>query len=115
MGIEQRIKKARESAGLSKSELARRLGVHPSTCIQWETKGGTTPSMNHLIEAATILGVSLEWLGTGRGEMRLGGVNEPAAAYQTGAGGLTADEHLLIKTYRGLTLKKRKALLELMR
>ncbi len=116
MGIEQRIKKAREAAGLSKSELARRLGVHPSTCIQWESEGGTRPSMQRLIDAAVVLGVSLEWLGTGRGEMRYGHVaTEPAEIYGSRTPLLSSDEYQLITLYRALAPKKRKALLDLLR
>ena len=116
MSMDQRIKQARETAGLSKSELARRLGVHPSTCIQWETRGGTTPSMKHLVEVARILNVNLEWLGTGRGEAHFAhGVGEPAPVYSGTESTLSADERELLRAYRSLSLKKKKAVLDLLR
>lgn len=113
MSIAQRIKQARETSGLSKSALARRLGVHPSTCIQWESPGGTSPSMKHLVEVAKILDVNLEWLGTGRGDMRYReGVGESRPNYGEH---MNADERRLLEAYRALSEKRKKALLELLK
>ena len=41
-----------------------------SAVAQWERQGGCLPSMNHLLAIAIATGVSLEWLGTGRGQVK---------------------------------------------
>ena len=109
--IGERLKQAREAAGLSKSELARRIGVHPSACIQWESPGGTNPSMEHLVHAAVILDISLEWLGTGRGEMTPAG--EAESNTDDPAPSLTTDEQELIEAYRQLNPMDRRRLLDI--
>lgn len=65
-----RIRQARRSAKLSQVELATRLGVYRSAVAQWESAGGTHPTMEHLAQIAIATGTSLEWLGTGRGRMK---------------------------------------------
>lgn len=70
MQIEDRIRRARLRAKLSQQDLATRIGVQRSAVAQWEKKGGNLPSMNHLIEIALATGVTLEWLGTGRGPVK---------------------------------------------
>ena len=45
-------------------------GVQRSAVAHWERRNGSLPSMTHLIAIATATGVSLEWLGTGRGAVR---------------------------------------------
>lgn len=116
MNIGDRIRLAREAAAISKSELARRIGVHPSACIQWESAGGTNPKLEHLAQVAVELGVNFEWLATGRGEMRY----EPAVRDQKPSYGgqagmrLSAEEQRLLKVFRRLTLRKKKSLLEML-
>ncbi len=100
---------------MTKSELARRVGVHPSACIQWETEGGTHPKVEHLAHVAAVLDVRFEWLATGRGEMRyLPGAREERPAYGEAGARLSSDEKRLLEIYRGLTPRKRKAVLELL-
>jgi transcriptional regulator with XRE-family HTH domain len=62
-----RIRRARVAAGLTQSELARRLGIQRSAVTQWERTGGTSPSLGHLASIACETGVTFEWLATGRG------------------------------------------------
>ena len=64
------IREARELAGISRSDLARQIGVKPSAAFQWEKEGGTSPSTLNLAHLATITGVSFEWLATSRGPAR---------------------------------------------
>ncbi len=108
MEIGERIGQARDAASLSKSELARRIGVHPSACIQWEALGGTKPTVEHLVRIAILLDVRFEWLATGRGDMSYDpGVREESPSYTAGS----ADEGRLLAVYRRLSAKKKKSLL----
>ncbi|GAB5505274.1 MAG: hypothetical protein Rhirs2KO_04370 [Rhizobiaceae bacterium] len=63
-----RMLRARDSAGLSLAELARRLGVQPSTVQAWENDR-SQPRANRLSMLAGVLDVSLSWLlhGVGSG------------------------------------------------
>ena len=100
---------------MTKSELARRVGVHPSACIQWESEGGTHPKVEHLAHVAQVLDVRFEWLATGRGEMNYPpGVREERPAYGAAEARLNADEQRLLALYRGMSARKRKALFELL-
>jgi transcriptional regulator with XRE-family HTH domain len=56
--MSDRIRGARNSAGLSQSQLANETGVKRSAVAQWERRGGTHPSVTK---------VRFEWLATGRG------------------------------------------------
>ena len=67
MTIAQRIRRWREHAGLSKSDLARACDVTPEAVIQWErsepkrskTPKSTTPTHDNLEKVATAVGVSM--------------------------------------------------------
>lgn len=69
MSISERITAAREAAGLSKSELARRLGRSPSAVTQWESGETKALRAESLIGIARETNVRAEWLETGRGSM----------------------------------------------
>lgn len=62
-----RIAGAREAAGLSQRELAHRLGIGEETLLKWE-EDRAEPRANRVQMLAGVLGVSLSWLLTGRGE-----------------------------------------------
>lgn len=65
-GIGQRIRDARERAGLTQQALGRLCGVSRAAVAQWE--GDTTlPSLSHLQRAADAMGVWVSWL-TGEGD-----------------------------------------------
>ncbi|MEY3004328.1 MAG: hypothetical protein RLZZ491_1504 [Pseudomonadota bacterium] len=68
-----RITGAREAAGLSQPELARRLGVRLATVRAWEDDQAE-PRANKLQMLAGLLGVSIMWLLTGTGD----GLDGPA-------------------------------------
>ncbi|MCI4567308.1 helix-turn-helix domain-containing protein [Lysobacter sp. CFH 32150] len=57
---------------MSQQTLANAVGVQRSAVAQWERKNGAHPSMQHLVAIAVVTGVSLEWLGTGRGMIKPG-------------------------------------------
>ena len=70
-----RIAGAREAAGLTQEDLARRLGVRQTTVKAWEDDR-TEPRANRLQMLAGMLNVSLMWMLTGRGD----GVPDPEEA-----------------------------------
>ena len=67
-GFPQRLKRAIEEEGVSKSELARRIDTAPNVVGSWLK--GTTPGFDHVVACARALNVSLEWLAAGVGKMR---------------------------------------------
>jgi len=73
MGIAQRIHLARKRKNLTQLQLAELVHVTKSACGQWE-RGTTSPSVENLARIALVLGISFEWLATGRGVM-----NHPSA------------------------------------
>lgn len=111
MGIHDRIREAREQAGVSQTELARLLGVTRSACSQWESATGTAPRRERLEQLAQLLGVSFEWLATGRG-----GSGPSAIEVQPDAGTeLPPDQQELLNLYRRLPARFRLAVLNLVR
>ncbi|KUJ85590.1 XRE family transcriptional regulator [Ruegeria marisrubri] len=62
-----RVAGAREAAGMTQSQLARRLGVKKATIVSWEDDL-SEPRANKLSMMAGMLNVSIKWLLTGEGE-----------------------------------------------
>ncbi|MVO16935.1 helix-turn-helix domain-containing protein [Parasedimentitalea huanghaiensis] len=62
-----RVAGAREVAGMSQAQLARRLGIKKSTLLGWE-QDLSEPRANKLSMMAGVLNVSIKWLITGEGE-----------------------------------------------
>jgi transcriptional regulator with XRE-family HTH domain len=69
-----RLAGAREAAGLSQEQLAKRLGVRLTTVQAWEDDA-SEPRANRLQMMAGMLNVSIRWLLTGEGE----GLDAPAS------------------------------------
>lgn len=92
--------------GISQARLAQMLGVTRSACSQWESKGGTAPRRERLLEIAELLGVSYLWLSTGKGAPE-NGIAEPRPRYPR----LTAEERQLLKLYGALSPEARRSLL----
>lgn len=72
MSMGKRIEEARIAAKISKSGLARAVGVSASAVTQWlsdETKKLEGPN---LLKAAKALNVSPDWLSSGRGPRTVG-------------------------------------------
>lgn len=76
-----RLAAAREQAGMSQGELAKRLGVRLSTLRGWEDDH-SEPRANRLSMLAGLLNVSMMWLINGEGE----GISAPDSASQEIAG-----------------------------
>ena len=70
-----RIAGAREAAGMSQAEVARRLGIKKSTLAGWE-QDLSEPRANKLQMISGLLNVSIPWLLTGQGE----GARTPSAS-----------------------------------
>lgn len=62
-----RLAGAREAAGLSQFDLAKRLGVRLTTVQAWEDDA-SEPRSNRLQMVAGMLSVSIRWLLTGEGD-----------------------------------------------
>lgn len=62
-----RVTGAREAAGMSQTELAKRLGVKVKTIRTWENDQ-SEPRANKLSMLAGLLGVSMMWLLSGQGD-----------------------------------------------
>ncbi len=65
--LSHRITEARDAAGLSIAQIARRLAVKTKTIENWES-GVTSPRTNKLQMLAGVLGVPLLWLIDGGAE-----------------------------------------------
>jgi phage repressor protein C with HTH and peptisase S24 domain len=70
--LAERLRMALTEAGISQSELSRRVGVTRSAVSLWF--GGTTTSLDgdNLLKTAEVLDISPVWLNTGRGRMKRG-------------------------------------------
>ncbi|MBO9435532.1 helix-turn-helix transcriptional regulator [Ruegeria sp. R13_0] len=62
-----RLAAAREAAGMTQAQLARRLGVKKATIADWENDL-SEPRANRLSMMAGMINVSIMWLLTGEGE-----------------------------------------------
>lgn len=71
MELIERIKYARERAGMSPSDLAETLKISPQAVQNWEY-GKTAPKLSRFESLAEALDVSKEWLMTGKGKISLG-------------------------------------------
>lgn len=65
--VASRIRQARKEAGLSQSHLAEIVGVTQPTVGQWERRGQIAGK--NLAKAAQALGVSADWIMTGRASL----------------------------------------------
>jgi len=81
-----RVTAAREAAGLSPRDLARRIGVREGTVAAWE-EDQADPRANKLQMLAGLLNVSLMWLLTGEGP----GIAAPGAGSASGEKADAAD------------------------
>lgn len=66
--LQERLKRARELAGLSQGQLAKAVGItQPTYSLLENTPGKRT---KHIVTIANALGVRPEWLNTGEGPMQ---------------------------------------------
>ncbi|NRB36164.1 MAG: helix-turn-helix domain-containing protein [Rhodobacteraceae bacterium] len=62
-----RLAGARDAAGMTQAQLARRIGVKKATLVGWE-EDLSEPRANRLSMLAGVLNVSIMWLLTGEGD-----------------------------------------------
>ena len=112
MKMAERIRRARRRADLSQAELARMLKVQRSAVSNWESASDIQPSMQNLSGIAKACAVSFEWLGTGRGRMRL----DEDLEIPAGDAELVdlRDERELLAMYRNLPHRKRELMVQVM-
>ncbi len=104
--LSSRIRHARARAELTKTELARRVGVCTSAVVQWEHPGGTAPTARNLAGIAAATDVAYEWLATGRGPSRVATDDGPPAIDPRSIA-LTLFEERLLEILRRLPVHAR--------
>lgn len=77
-----RVAAAREAAGMSQKQLAKRLGVRLTTLRSWEDDL-SEPRANRLSIMAGLLNVSMMWLINGEGEGLAGPLDAPVMTEET--------------------------------
>lgn len=85
-----RLQAAREYAGLSLPEFAKRLGVKKSTAMAWE-EDLAEPRANKLSMMAGLLNVSIIWLLSGEGEDVKSPYDEEEGALDAGVSALLTE------------------------
>lgn len=114
--LDERIRLARQRAGLSKSGLARLLGVTPTSCISWELpesdRNSARPNVDNLTRLAVVFDVRFEWLAGGKGAMTYDGSSDASPVRQRE---LPPDQSLLLDLFRRLSPAKQDAVIELLK
>lgn len=106
--MEERIKEARKALGWSQADLARRMFVSQPSVAAWEL-GRKAPHMKNMARLAMLLGVSFEWLTTGRGKMHPS--TKLSAREPVPDDWILPEERRLLGIYSRLKPKQRTALL----
>jgi len=109
--LSDRIRHARARAGLTKTELARRVGVCASAVVQWEHPEGTAPNATNLARVALVTDVAFEWLATARGPHRVKSDDGPPAL-EAAAIAVTLFEERLLQVARRLPSHRHDPLIE---
>lgn len=105
--MENRIKKARAEKGWSQAELARRMFISQPSVADWES-GRKAPHTKNLARLAMLLGVSVEWLATGRGEKHLASSH---GTQETSTDWMLPEERRLLDFFGNLKPHQRSTLL----
>lgn len=79
--INDRISERRQALKISKNELARRVGITHASVNKWES-GLNQPKGRYLNDLAAALGVSVDWLLTGKEEGSMGVSEPPLPGYR---------------------------------
>lgn len=113
--LADRIRAARRAAQLSQAELAESLNIASSAVAQWESVNGTTPRIEKFPALASAMGVSVDWLLTGRGDKRRPRqYDEAAPAITPDSFARDIDEELLLKQFRRLQPRARELFMGLL-
>ena len=76
MDLRDRLREAREAAGLTQEQLRARAGLKNQSIIG-SLESGYRKSSSYLPQIADALGVSAIWLSTGKGHQKIGGIHPP--------------------------------------
>ena len=113
--LADRIRQARRAAKLSQASLADTLEVASSAVAQWESPNGTTPRIEKFPALADAVGVSVDWLLTGRSDKRRQqAVDEHPPAITPDSFARDMDEELLLKQFRRLPVRLRRMFMGLL-
>ena len=111
--LPDRIRTAREEAGLSQADVAKALRISPSAVNQWEQGFCKSIKLEHFFALARLLRRDPQWLATGtvlpyprRTQTRLTKLEDPP---------LTREEKALIHQVRRMPSRLRKVLLTFLR
>ncbi len=111
--LSQRIRKARTALGISQAKLAQAMDVDRSSVGHWEGAHASHPGHVRLANLAKVLGVSFEWLATGRGPMRLNADRSDDIPAAFGRLVDDADTLRLLKAWDSVPSRMREAMLEI--
>ena len=113
--LADRIRAARRAAQMSQAELAEGLNVAASAVAQWESAHGTTPRIEKIPALASAMGVSVDWLMTGRGDKRRPrAFDEATPAITADSFARDIDEEILLKQFRRLPQRARDLFMNLL-
>lgn len=99
MSFSERLRIARERAGMSQDALAAAAGVTPKTIQRYE--GGGEPRLDNVTKIANVLECSIDWLATGEGHP-LDGSEDPELNQFSKSHAVTREERVLLEAGRAL-------------
>jgi len=105
--MENRIRQARIEKNWSQADLSRRMFVSQPSVAAWES-GRKAPHTKNLARLAMLLGVSVEWLATGRGDKNLADTH---GTPETSADWMLPEERRLLDFFGNLKPHQRSTLL----
>jgi transcriptional regulator with XRE-family HTH domain len=105
--IQERIKFARESAGLKKADLVRAVGVSAPTISDWESGKIKNIEGANLLKLANALKVTPEWLQTGKETRQRTEPTPMIAANDDPRLAQDSDEAMLLRIFREMTDEQR--------
>lgn len=111
--LTNRIRAAREKAGLSQTDVAKALGISASAVNQWEHGFSKNIKLQHFFALARLLGQDPQWLATGKTHTQGRQVSAmtPAPDYPSPTG----DEKALLHYVRQMPNALRKVVLRFLR
>ena len=111
--LTDRIRAAREEAGLSQADVAKALRISASAVNQWERGLIKNMKLDHFFALASLLRQDPRWLATGKGHPRTRetAAMPPAPDYPT----LTSEEKALLHYFRQIPNTLRKVVLRFLR